>query len=135
VGDQGGEEPVDPDRVGEPLAVGDREGLVAPPVELLAVDAAFGGEDECAERAEHVVEGRGAGRPPRAEAIENFQLGERAEAVFGAVEGVERDRGKLSGGEDLMLVDQSREVAVAVGEVGGEPGELGGGGARPAARR
>jgi hypothetical protein len=58
------------------------------------------------------------------EAGQQVGLAEFAQAMLGAVLGVEEDLGELGGGEGAVLADQAQDGAVAVGEPARQCGEL-----------
>jgi hypothetical protein len=106
VAGQGGEEPVDPEDLGQAAAVGDREGGGASVAEVGHSDALFGGQDGGAGWAEDVVVGGGAGVAAGPEAVQHPESGEGPEPLFGGVEMAEGELGELMAGEHPMLSQQ-----------------------------
>ena len=94
-----------------PVGAGLRRPLVLVPV----LDAEQGGAD----RAEHVVPGRGPGRRVRPEPAQQPEPDQRGQPVPGGGQVGEAERGELAGGQHPVLADQADQLPVAVGQVRG----------------
>jgi hypothetical protein len=114
--DEGTEEPVEPDKVDQALAGGEVVDEAAAPVEVGGVDAVLGGNEGGAERAEDPVEwdraAAGAGSEP-VEHVEGVQL---SQAHAGSAASGEADVGYLCRGEYPVVVEETAEHPVPVGE-------------------
>ena len=114
--EQGTEESVEADEVGQALAGGQVVDEAAAPVEVGDVDAGFGGSKGGTEGAEDPVE---RGRIPSgagSEAVEHVEGVQLAEAHAGSSFSGEADVGYLCGGEDAMVLEETAQVSVPFGE-------------------
>ena len=114
--EQGGEEAVEADEVGEALAGGEVVDEAAAPGEIGDVDAALCGDEGGTERTEDPVEW---GRvPPRlgSEAVEDVEGVQLGEPHAGSALPGEADVGHLCGREHPMVIEQTAEQTVTFGE-------------------
>jgi hypothetical protein len=114
------EEPACPGHVAQPLGALQGElpvgaDLRQPPA-LVAVLLA---QQRRADRAEHVVPGRGPSLAARPEPAQDPEADQDGQAVPGGREAAERERGELVGGQHPVACHQADQVPVAVGQVSG----------------
>jgi hypothetical protein len=114
--DEGGEEAVHAEQMGEPRARLDGERLLGAVVDVVGMLATLDGKHRCSGRSEDVVPGSRAGLPAGSESVDHVKVGEVGKTVPRRDRGVEGEICHLLGREYSMLVEDTAEVPVPIGE-------------------